>query len=49
MDNGRRTIPMNNALEELVKGTTVTKNVGYVCSRVVWTDGMIHKMNYSQI
>lgn len=39
------TIPMNNALEELVKGTTVAKNVGYVCSRVVWTDGMIHKMN----
>ena len=32
------TIPMNNALEELVKGTTVAKNVGYVCSRVVWTD-----------
>lgn len=39
------TIPLNNTLEELVKGTTVTKNVGYVCSRVIWTDGMIHKMN----
>lgn len=39
------TIPMENALEELVKGTAVAKNVGYVCSRVIWTDGMIHKMN----
>lgn len=39
------TIPSNNALEELVKGTTVAENVGYVCSRVIWTDGMIHKMN----
>lgn len=39
------TIPANDALEELVKGTEVAENVGYVCSRVVWTDGMIHKMN----
>lgn len=39
------TIPANDTLEELVKGTEVAENVGYVCSRVVWTDGMIHKMN----
>lgn len=39
------TIPAKDALEELVKGTTIAKNVGYVCSRVIWTDGMIHKMN----
>lgn len=39
------TLPNPNALEELVKGTTVTSNVGYVCSKVIWTDGMVHKMN----
>lgn len=39
------TIPTPTALEELVKGTTVTDNVGYVCSKAVWTDGMVHKMN----
>lgn len=39
------TIPTPTALEELVKGTTVTDNVGYVCSKAIWTDGMVHKMN----
>lgn len=39
------TIPSANALEELVKGIAVTDNVGYVCSKVVWTDGNVHKMN----
>lgn len=39
------TIPTTTALEELVKGTTVTDNVGYVCSKAIWTDGMVHKMN----
>lgn len=39
------TIPTNKALEELIKGTTVAANVGYVCSRVIWTDGKLHKMN----
>lgn len=39
------TIPTVNALEELVKGTTVSDLVGYVCSKVVWKDDMLHKMN----
>lgn len=40
------TLPNTNALEELVRGTTVAGgNVGYVCSKVIWTDGMVHKMN----
>lgn len=39
------TIPTSNALEELVKGFQLTNNVGFVCSKVVWTDGREHKMN----
>ncbi len=39
------TIPTPSALSELVKGTRVTDHVGYICSKVIWTDGMIHKMN----
>ena len=39
------TIPKADALEELIKGTSVNEKVGYVCSKVVWTDGMVHQMN----
>lgn len=38
------TVPSPTALEELVKGI-VTDHIGYICSKVVWTDGSIHKMN----
>lgn len=39
------TIPKSNALEELVKGIQAIENVGYICSKVIWTDGSIHQMN----
>lgn len=39
------TIPENNALEELVKAAEQEKHVGFVCSRVNWTDGSLHTMN----
>lgn len=39
------TVPDSSALEELVKAATAINHVGYVCSRAVWTDGMLHKMN----
>lgn len=39
------TVPDKDALKELISGVTVSGNVGYVCSKVVWVDGMVHKMN----
>ena len=39
------TIPSSTALEELVKVTSLDKNVGFVCSQVNWTDGKPHAMN----
>ena len=39
------TIPTPTALEELVKPTTLNDKIGFVCSKAVWTDGMVHKMN----
>lgn len=39
------TIPTNNALEELVKGLSLSGHIGFVCSKVIWTDGNLHKMN----
>lgn len=39
------TIPEPTALEELVKVASADPGVGFVCSRVDWTDGMPHVMN----
>lgn len=39
------TIPTNNALEELAKGLSLSAHIGFVCSKVIWTDGSLHKMN----
>lgn len=39
------TIPNADALERLVETTRQEKNVGFVCSRVNWTDGSQHTMN----
>ncbi|MEG1616421.1 MAG: glycosyltransferase family 2 protein [Bacteroidales bacterium] len=39
------TIPTPDTLQELVEGTKADEKVGFVCSKVVWTDGMVHKMN----
>lgn len=39
------TIPHPDALEQLAKATTLSDNIGFVCSKVVWTDGSQHKMN----
>lgn len=38
-------IPAPNALKHLAEATAVGNNVGFVCSKVVWTDGTPHKMN----
>ncbi len=39
------TIPTRTALEELVKGASVDEKIGFVCSKVLWKDGSLHKMN----
>ena len=39
------TIPTHNALTELVKGLSLSDHIGFVCSKVTWTDGSPHKMN----
>ena len=39
------TIPTKNALEELTKGLSLSDRIGFVCSKVIWTDGSLHKMN----
>lgn len=39
------TIPYNTALEKLVEATSLTANVGFLCSKVLWTDGSPHYMN----
>lgn len=38
------TIPENDALEQLMK-LRVLNGVGFICSKVVWTDGSVHLMN----
>ena len=39
------TIPTPDALKNLSEATAVTDRIGFVCSKVVWTDGTPHKMN----
>lgn len=39
------TIPSPAALERLVEATTLEPEIGFVCSRVNWTDGEPHVMN----
>lgn len=39
------TIPYSDALEKMLKTIDLTKNVGYVCSKVLWTDETPHRMN----
>lgn len=39
------TVPTPSALAELMKVMKAEPALGYVCSKVVWTDGSIHKMN----
>ncbi len=39
------TIPERDNLKHLVKAQTATPNAGYVCSKVLWTDGTPHLMN----
>lgn len=39
------TIPHKNALEELIKATKAAPNIGFICSKVIWTDGKVHEMN----
>lgn len=43
------TIPGQEALERLVEATALDPHIGFVCSKVVWTDGSIHKMNKSGV
>jgi GT2 family glycosyltransferase len=39
------TIPLPNALEELILRSDVVKSTGFLCSKVLWSDGSIHRMN----
>lgn len=39
------TIPTPQALEELIKGFSISTQTGFVCSKVIWKDGSLHKMN----
>lgn len=43
------TIPTTTALENLVKYSDITPQVGYVASRVLWTDESIHIMNIPSV
>jgi GT2 family glycosyltransferase len=43
------TIPLPNALEELIIRSNIVKNIGFLCSKVLYTDGSIHKMNIASI
>jgi GT2 family glycosyltransferase len=39
------TIPNADALEKLMLRSAVIPNTGFLCSRVLWTDGTVHKSN----
>ncbi len=39
------TIPQTDALDNLIRIFNHKKNIGFVSSKVVWTDGNIHQMN----
>lgn len=39
------TIPLPNALEELIIRSDVIKSIGFLCSKVLYSDGSIHLMN----
>jgi GT2 family glycosyltransferase len=39
------TIPSLNALEELIIRSDIVKNIGFLCSKVLYSDGSIHLMN----
>lgn len=43
------TIPNTAALENLIKHTNLTDNVGFICSKVEWTDSSPHLMNIPNI
>ncbi len=43
------TIPTTTALECLVNATKLTDNIGFVCSKVLWTDGTPHLMNLQKL
>lgn len=38
------TTPLDNALEQMMPYTRA-QNIGFVCSKVLWTDGSLHQMN----
>ncbi len=42
-------IPSSNALERLLAARNQTPRVGFLASKVVWTDGSVHKMNVTHI
>lgn len=43
------TIPGSTALERLVTASKAVGHIGFVCSKVVWSDGSPHKMNIPAI
>ena len=39
------TIPLENSVEELIPAIEQHDNIGFICSKVKWTDNSIHEMN----
>lgn len=39
------TIPYDNALEKMIDATRLSEKTGFLCSKVLWTDGSPHRMN----
>lgn len=42
-------IPQKNSLVKLLEKTELSKNIGFLCSKVLWCDGNVHIMNIPQI
>lgn len=42
-------IPLKDSLERLLEKTELSKNIGFLCSKVLWCDKSVHIMNIPQI
>lgn len=43
------TMPYPDALKNLIRSLSLSANIGFVCSKVVWTDGSLNKANKAAI
>ncbi|AUB60120.1 hypothetical protein BK009_05140 [Methanobacterium subterraneum] len=42
-------VPKKNSLNKLLEKTVLVKNIGFLCSKVLWRDGNVHVMNIPQV